>query len=69
VQQRLATACKVAVATLWDMLEDFVGVGLCNPGWLQEVGADHPFLHVVLDAHGVSRLQVNLPLQHQQLQG
>jgi hypothetical protein len=66
-QQRLGVACKVAVATFWDMLFDFVGVGLHNPLWLAEVGPAHPFLHVVQDAEGVHHLQVNRPhpLQHQ----
>jgi hypothetical protein len=64
-QQRLAIACKVAVATFWDMLHDFVGVGLCNPVWLQEVCPVHPFLRVIPDAEGQNRLQVNRP-QHQQ---
>jgi hypothetical protein len=67
-QQRLATACKVADATFWDMLYDFVGVGLCNPAWLQEVGPAHPFLHVVTDAQGEGHLRVNRPQQQQPLQ-
>jgi hypothetical protein len=67
-QQRLTTACKVAGATFWDMLYDFVGVGMCNPAWLQEVGPAHPFLHVVTDAQGEGHLQVNRPQQQQPLQ-
>jgi hypothetical protein len=65
-QQRVVVACKVAVATFWDMLMDFVGVGLCNPLWLLEVGHAHPFLCVVHDAKGSGHLQVNRPQQQQQ---
>lgn len=64
-QQRVDTACKVAVATFWDMLEDFVGVGLHNPLWLAEVGHAHPYLHVVQDAEGLGHLRVNHPQQPQ----
>jgi hypothetical protein len=67
-QQRIDIACKVAVATFWDMLVDFVGVGMCNPLWLAEVGIAHPFLHVVHDAEGLGHLQVNYPQQQQQHQ-
>ena len=63
VQQRLDVACKVAVATFWDMLADFVGVGLCNPLWLQEVSPVHPFLHVIADDEGQGHLKVNRPQQ------
>jgi hypothetical protein len=62
-QQRLQIACRVAVATFWDMLVDFVGVGLSSPVWLLEVDSTHPFLHVVLDAEGHGHLQVNRPQQ------
>jgi hypothetical protein len=61
VQQRIATACTVAVATLWDMLADFVGVGMCNPDWLHFVDHAHPFLHVVPGAAGELHLTVNRP--------
>lgn len=65
--QRVDIACKVAVATFWDMLADFVGVGLCNPLWLVEVGHVHPFLHVVHDEEGLGHLLVNRSQQqHQQ---
>jgi hypothetical protein len=64
-QQRVDFACKVAVATFWDMLEDFVGVGLHNPLWLAEVGHAHPFLHVMHDAEGLGHLRVNRPQQPQ----
>jgi hypothetical protein len=62
-QQRIDLACKVAVATFWDMLEDFVGVGLHNPLWLADVGHAHPFLHVMQDAEGLGHLCVNRPQQ------
>jgi hypothetical protein len=62
-QQRIQVACKVAVATFWDMLVDFVGVGLSNPVWLVEVGPAHPFLHVIHDAEGHGHLCVNRPQQ------
>jgi hypothetical protein len=64
-QQRIVLACKVAVATFWDMLEDFVGVGMCNPLWLAEVSLAHPFLHVVHDAEGLGHLRVHYPQQPQ----
>jgi hypothetical protein len=67
-QQRIDIACKVAVATFWDMLVDFVGVGMCSPLWLAEVGLAHPFLHVMHDAEGLGHLQVNRPQQQQEHQ-
>ena len=42
---RILIASKVAIATFWDLLQDFVGMGLCPEGWLM-VGPDHPFLRV-----------------------
>jgi hypothetical protein len=44
--QRVAVATRVAEATFWDMLQDFVSLRLCPPVWLQHVGAGHPFLAV-----------------------
>jgi hypothetical protein len=64
-QQRVQIACNVATATFWDMLVDFVGVGLFDPAWLLEVNEAHPFLHVVQDAEGNGHLQVNRPQQQQ----
>jgi hypothetical protein len=61
VQQRVVTACTVAVATLWDMLADFVGVGMSSPDWLQAIGHAHPFLHAVPNAGGELHLAVNHP--------
>ena len=57
-----------AGATFWDMLYDFVGVGMCNPAWVQDVGPARPFLHVVTDAQGEGHLQVNRPQQQLPLQ-
>jgi hypothetical protein len=43
-QQHVLLASKLAVATFWDMLCDFVGVNDCRPEWEGRVGAAHPFL-------------------------
>lgn len=48
LQQRLQVAEQRAVATLWDRLHDFAGLGLCPPQWLMQVGFSHPFMRVVL---------------------
>jgi hypothetical protein len=45
--QRIPIASRVAAATFWDMLQDFVGLGLAPAPWLADVTADHPFLHRV----------------------
>ena len=47
LQQRLQVAQQRAVATLWDRLHDFAGLGLCPPQWLTQVGLNHPFMRVV----------------------
>jgi hypothetical protein len=44
--QQIPVAANLAVATLWDMLADFVGLKLCPPKWLLEVGVSHPLLAV-----------------------
>jgi hypothetical protein len=46
-QHHIVLASKLAVATFWDMLHDFVGMGDCRPEWEGKVGAGHPFLYVV----------------------
>jgi hypothetical protein len=43
-QHHIVLASKLAVATFWDMLIDFVGVGDCHPEWEGKVGLAHPFL-------------------------
>ena len=53
---QLVLARKVAVVTFWDMLQDFIGLGLCPRDWLQQVPAQHPFLGVSLAADGTHRL-------------
>jgi hypothetical protein len=46
-QHHIMLASKLASATFWDMLGDFVGVGDCHPEWEGRVGITHPFLYVV----------------------
>lgn len=46
-QRHVLLASKLARATFWDMLHDFVGVCDCHPEWESMVGLDHPFLYVV----------------------
>lgn len=57
--QQVQAASQVAVATLWDMLADFVGLKLCPPKWLLEVGVGHPFLAVHAPAGADWVLQVH----------
>ena len=60
--QQLQVACRVAVATLWDMLNDFVSLRLCPAEWLVGVGSEgrvgpnHPFI-----CAGLSGLSLRLP--------
>lgn len=54
---RILIASKVAVATFWDLLQDFVGLGNCPEGWLM-VGQDHPFLRVHTASDASQRLEV-----------
>ena len=56
VDVQLLLAGKVAVATFWDMLQDFVGLKLCPLEWLQHVPSQHPFLAVFIAADGSRRL-------------
>lgn len=46
-QHHIMLASKLATATFWDMLVDFVGMGDCRPEWEGRVGIAHPFLCVV----------------------
>jgi hypothetical protein len=43
-QHHVMLASKLAAATFWDMLGDFVGVSDCHPEWEGRVGLTHPFL-------------------------
>jgi hypothetical protein len=48
--QRVQVAAKLAVATLWDMVQDFVSLRMYRATWLSEVGEQHPFVCCVLNA-------------------
>jgi hypothetical protein len=52
-------ASRVAVATFWDLLHDFVALQLYKPAWLLQVTATHPFLTVRIGAQGEPELFVN----------
>ena len=54
---RVLVASKVAVASFWDLLQDYVGMGTCPEGWL-EVGNAHPFLRVSTGPDGLRHLEV-----------
>jgi hypothetical protein len=56
-QQQLQVAAAVAVATLWDMVADWVGLGLYPATWPLEVPAGHPFVTPMAGA-----LQVRPPV-------
>ena len=49
---QLQVVCRVAAATFWDMLADYVGLGMTPVTWLAEVHSQHPFLGVQLAADG-----------------
>ena len=50
---RLLVVSRVAVATFWDMLADFIGLGTMAPvTWLAEVHSQHPFMGVQTAADG-----------------
>ena len=57
--QRLPAASRLAVATIWDCLQDFVGLGLAPAPWVAEVAADHPFLHSVAQPGGGHALRLH----------
>jgi hypothetical protein len=46
-QHHIMLASKLATATFWDMLYDFVGVSDSHPEWEGKVGLTHPFLCMV----------------------
>ena len=56
---RIPTASRVAVATFWDYLADFVGLKLCPVTWLAELTEEHPFLHAVSQPAGGHALQLH----------
>jgi hypothetical protein len=46
-EQQVQVASAVAVASLWDLLTDFVELGLYHVTWKVEVAAGHPFIQAV----------------------
>jgi hypothetical protein len=54
----LQLAQKVAVATFWDMLHDFVGLHQWPRAWLAHIGSAHPFLCTQADPAGTLHLRV-----------
>jgi hypothetical protein len=44
LHEQLGVAARVAVATFWDMLTDFVGVQGEPVAWRQAIPVDHPFI-------------------------
>ena len=50
IQEQIA--CRVAVATFWDMLTEFKCFTPTDARWLQHVPANHPFLRVQRQARG-----------------
>jgi hypothetical protein len=59
VALQVPTATKVAMATFWDMLFDFVALHKEPPTWRQALPRNHPFIGPSLarDALVVRRLQ------------
>jgi hypothetical protein len=57
--QQIPTASRVAVATFWDMLADFVAVSTQSSPWRQVLPLNHPFIapSQARDALVVRRLQ------------
>ena len=49
---RLLVVGRVAAATFWNMLADFVGLGMAPVTWLAEVHSQHPSLCVQTAADG-----------------
>lgn len=49
---RMLVVNRVAVATFWDMLADFVGLSLAPVTWMAEVHSQHPFMGVQTAADG-----------------
>ena len=43
---------RVAVAIFWDMLADFIGLGMAPVTWLAEVHSQHPCMRVQTAADG-----------------
>jgi hypothetical protein len=66
-EQQVQVASRVAVATLWDMLNDFVSLRLYPPEWLigvggeGRVGPNHPFICAAPTQQGDTRLCLRLP--------
>ena len=59
VDMQVSIAAKVAVATFWDMLNDFVALRKDPPTWRQALPRNHPLIGPSLarDALVVRRLQ------------
>jgi hypothetical protein len=58
---QLCIASRVAVATFWDMLADFVGLKLYPAEWVQHISATHPFIAVSSLVEVEPKLVVNRP--------
>lgn len=46
VAQRVAAASRVAKASFWDHVQDFLGLGLAPVTWCAEVPVGHPFIQL-----------------------
>ena len=49
---RLLVVSRVAAATFWHMLAEFIGLGMAPVTWLADVHSQHPFMGVQTAADG-----------------
>jgi hypothetical protein len=56
---QLDVVAKLAAATFWDMLQDYVALAMYPAAWLQQLSPHHPFLCVQQNAQGGLTLHVH----------
>jgi hypothetical protein len=57
--QRVAAASRVARATFWDYVADFLSLGLAPVTWTSEITEAHPFIHLCTLAAGGRGLRLH----------
>ena len=57
--QRIAAASRVAQASFWDYVQDFLSLGLAPVTWTAEVTVGHPFIQLHQQAGGGRSLRLH----------
>lgn len=57
--ERIGAASRVAIASFWDELQDFISLGLAPATWISEITNQHPLIKVSTRAGGERKLALH----------